>query len=726
MDTIKSKALAVLATVYGYKAFRPGQWEIIEQIMSGRDAVVLMPTGGGKSLCFQVPALLSAGCCIVVSPLIALMHDQVEALRANGIAAAEFNSLQSEDANRRAMEDACGGRLKLLYVSPERLVQDLDMIVQNVPISFFAVDEAHCISQWGHDFRPVYTQLNKLKEKCPQLPVVALTATADRLTRADIATTLGLVDPFNYVGSFDRPNLSLTAVSGATKKERLTVISNLIDKFSGGCGIVYCISRKKTEDMANALTAMGYKARCYHAGMGAQERTEVQRAFIEGKLSVVCATVAFGMGIDKSNVRWVVHNNLPGNIESYYQEIGRAGRDGLPAETVLFYSYADVITRREFLKDSGQQEINIRKLEFMQRYAEASVCRRRILLSYFNEQMEHDCGNCDNCRNPRNRIDGTLLAQKALSAVVRVHENEPMNVIIDILRGLRNSNVLTKSYDRLPTYGVGRDTDAGAWHSYILQMVQLGLVEVRYEDRLRLGVTPLGWKVLRGQSTVELAQYIPYMAIDKRAEDKRRKKDILKDSVMQLTPQQKVEKQLRKLRDALAVKNSMADYMVFSDVTLKQLAETMPLTFDDLVAVEGMSAVRIGAYGKEIVRTIARALGRKDVSVLGWSPLITKMMYDNSMDVDAIADARHFAPSTVVGHLLELHAQGHNVDLWRIVPREVYERLLPAMETLDTATEDNRALMYEEVRKECQARYGVTSRQFSDARRIYLSLNPRS
>ncbi|MDE6338021.1 MAG: ATP-dependent DNA helicase, partial [Muribaculaceae bacterium] len=374
-----------LKKYYGYSTFRPGQKEIIEQVSSGRDALVLMPTGGGKSLCYQIPALMLPGCAIVVSPLIALMNDQVEALCANGIPAAAIHSNRDEYANRELLYAASQGKLKLLYISPERLMLELDNIVERLPVSLIAIDEAHCISQWGHDFRPVYTQLSVLKQRFPNVPVMALTATADRLTREDIAHALGLDNPFVYIGSFDRPNISLRVMNDPGKKQRLRIIGSLIDKYHLDSGIVYCLSRKKTEAMHEALTEMGYKSVCYHAGLLPQEREAAQRAFVNGEAQVVCATIAFGMGIDKSNIRWVVHNNIPGNIESYYQEIGRAGRDGLPAETLMFYNFSDIITRRSFVDESGRRDINNEKLDFMQRYAEATVCRRRILLSYFSE-----------------------------------------------------------------------------------------------------------------------------------------------------------------------------------------------------------------------------------------------------------------------------------------------------------------------------------------------------
>lgn len=672
---MQTTALQILKRSYGYDSFRPGQWEIIENTLSGRDTVVLMPTGGGKSICYQIPALMSDdGCCVVVSPLISLMNDQVTALTANGIPAAAVNSLQPDAANLRAYDDAGSGRLKLLYISPERLLTDLESILENIKVSLFAIDEAHCISQWGHDFRPVYKELGRVKDRWPDVPMMALTATADRLTRLDIADCLGLKDPFVYIGSFNRPNLSLTVVNGAKKKERLQTIASLISKYPMDCGVVYCLSRKQTDAMFEALAKMDFKAGCYHAGMPAEERNKVQKEFVEGRLQVICATIAFGMGIDKSNIRWVVHNNLPGSIENYYQEIGRAGRDGLPAETILFYSYSDVITRRQFIEESSQKEINAQKLDLMQKYAEADVCRRRILLSYFSEEADYDCGNCDNCRHPKRKIDGTRYAQMALSAVVRVAEKEPVNVILEILRGLSSRNIVDKGYDRLPTHGIGRELPAPVWQAYILQMVQLGLLEIHYEDRLRLAVTPAGWKVLRGNMYVELAEYVAWGQCEAVASGMKTPRQIkAKVPKAEPTPEEKMTFELKKLRQTLAEKEGVADYLVLSDITIASLARLKPQNFEGLLEAEGLGIYKAGKYVAEILKALGKAMGKKGMPPKGYSPRVTLEMFRHGMSVKDIAAARGLMESTLTGHLLSMLEEGEKLDIWRIVSRSDYE-----------------------------------------------------
>ena len=602
MQDLERRALAVLKKFYGYESFHPMQYEVIEHVMGGNDCVVLMPTGGGKSLCYQIPALLKPGCAIVVSPLLALMKDQVDSLIANGVPAAAINSQQSEAQNREIMENVFKQNIKLLYVSPERLIADMDQWSSDMLISLIAIDEAHCISHWGHDFRPEYTQLGLVKERFPGVPIMALTATADRLTRIDLREQLGIGDAKMFIKSFDRPNISLSVVSGMSGREKLKRIVNFIEAHKGQSGIVYCLSRKNTEDMAKSLSALGINAQAFHAGMPTEKKLRIQRDFINDDLQVICATIAFGMGIDKSNVRWVIHSNMPKNIESYYQEVGRAGRDGMKADALMFYSFGDVKTLMSFANDSGQAMVNIEKLSRMQQFAEATVCRRRMLLSYFNERYDHDCGNCDVCNDPPERFNGTTLCQMALSAMVRTDQNIGFKMLIDILRGSRKSEIIAHGYDKIKTYGVGHDYSNAMWNAYLLQMLQMGLIYIAYEDDEHLKITSYGNEVLYGKRQVMLSRFYYDNYAKKPVKKAAQSIEFEGDVDMEL-----LEK-LKLTRRAIAKAHGIAPYMVFSDKVLMVMAQEKPTTKAQFGTLYGVGEFKTNAYWLQFTAVIKEHL----------------------------------------------------------------------------------------------------------------------
>ncbi len=598
--------LRTLKTYFGYDSFRPMQEKIIQQILRKKDTLVLMPTGGGKSICYQLPALMMEGTAIVVSPLISLMKDQVTALRTNGIAAAALNSSNDETDNMQIRQLCRQGKLKLLYISPERLLGEINFLLKDIQISIFAIDEAHCISQWGHDFRPEYTQLKILHKEFTNVPIVALTATADKLTREDIIKQLDLKQPEIFISSFDRPNLSLTVKRGYQQKEKNKAILAFIDSHKGESGIIYCLSRNKTESVAQMLEKHGIRVGIYHAGLSASVRNQMQDDFINDRTQVVCATIAFGMGIDKSNVRWVIHYNMPKSIESFYQEIGRAGRDGMKSDTLLFYSLADIILLSKFANESGQSLINLEKLNRMQQYAEANVCRRRILLNYFGETTEKDCGNCDVCKNPPQRFDGTIIVQKALSAIVRTEEKVATHMLIDILKGASNAELLDKGYDKIKTYGVGRDIPGRDWQDYLLQMLHLGYFEIAYNENNHLKITESGKRVLFGQEKAVLA-VIKREETTLSLQKKKRTSTVQKKTPLLLSNQTdntSLFEHLRLLRLKLAQQEVIPAYIVLSDKVLHDVSAAAPTTIEEFGAINGIGSYKKEKYGKDFVKAV--------------------------------------------------------------------------------------------------------------------------
>lgn len=664
---IADRALTTLRRFFGYSSFRPGQLEIITTVMTGRDALVIMPTGGGKSITFQIPALMLPGMTIVVSPLLSLMRDQVEALRANGIPAATINSLQTEAENRVVIDAMSAGFIKLLYISPERLVADFPKWRLTTPVSLIAIDEAHCISRWGHDFRPEYARLAEVRHLRPDIPMMALTATADRLTRDDISARLDLRSPAIFISSFDRPNLSLSVKPYPGAKTKIAEIASFIDRYPADTGIVYCLARKTTEAIAAELGRRGYRAAAYHAALPPGSRHEVQTRFRKGQLQVVVATVAFGMGIDKSNVRWVIHNNMPSCIESYYQEIGRAGRDGLPAETLMYHSVSDIIALRHFAQDSGQAALNLEKLKRIEDYAYSGICRRRVLLSYFGQEMTRDCGNCDICLSPPPRFDATIAVKKALSAIIRTDEQVGASMLVDILRGSARADLRAHGYDRIKTYGAGRDIDAPTWQAIILQMLQLGMVEIDYAQGNRLKVTPYGRRIIHATEPVMLPIARPS------ARPSRSK--ATRAGTTPVDPRRILIDALRATRSDLAAKEGIPDYMVFSDAVIEAVAAIRPDSLDAFAAIEGISDRKAAAYWPAIAKTLAKAVSGYSTPRTT-SEDITLFLFRRGHSPADIALMRGFKATTIYSHLASCISRLTTAEIDSIIDPATYAAIL--------------------------------------------------
>jgi ATP-dependent DNA helicase RecQ len=590
--------LTSLRTIFGYDSFRPHQHEIIEGLIQGQDAFVLMPTGGGKSLCYQIPALHRAGVGIVVSPLISLMKDQVDALRACGVKAEFYNSsLESAEA-RSVLAKLHGQELDLLYVAPERLMSD-EFVERlcDIPIALFAIDEAHCISQWGHDFRPEYRKLGRLRSLFPQIPMIALTATAETHTLKDILERLGLQQARCYISGFDRANIRYTVVE---KQKPFSQLSAYLQSHPEGAGIVYCLSRKRVDRVADQLVQAGFSAAPYHAGLTAGQRKKTQDEFLCDDIRIIVATVAFGMGIDKSNIRFVVHYDIPKNIEGYYQETGRAGRDGLAAEALLLFSYGDIAIARGLIENTSnpeQRRIEVHKLGTMVGYAEALSCRRRILLGYFGERLDHDCGNCDICLHPRELVDVTEDARKALSCVFRVGQRFGMAHVIDVLRGSKKERLIELGHEMLSTYGIGADKGREYWISLMRHLIHHGFLLQDVGDYSVLKLTASAWSLLHGEKGLTMAE--PRVKAKPALKRPRRKAgDMEYDHGL--------FDRLRVLRKKLADEEGVPPFVIFSDASLTQMAASLPATSEELHLIHGVGDYKLKRYGPHFLDEIRR------------------------------------------------------------------------------------------------------------------------
>ncbi|SDS33756.1 DNA helicase RecQ [Christiangramia echinicola] len=663
--------LETLKEYFGYESFRPLQKKIIENIFKKKDNLVIMPTGGGKSICYQLPAILLPEITLVISPLIALMKDQVDGLNANGVPAAFLNSSQEEADKQAIFQKIDKKEIKLLYVAPESL-QFVDRFLSDGKVSLIAIDEAHCISSWGHDFRPAYTQLGYLKNRFPSTPVLALTATADKATRNDICRQLNIPDAKKHVASFDRKNLSLDVKQGIKRFEQ---ISQFLKNRQKESGIIYCLSRKTTEELAGKLKAKGFKAEAYHAGLAHLERSQIQDDFINDEKQIICATIAFGMGIDKSNIRWVIHYNMPKNLEGYYQEIGRAGRDGLPSDTLLFHSYADVIQLQKFASNAKNEDVQLAKLDRMKQYSEALSCRRKILLSYFGEFLEEDCGNCDICRNPPEFFEGTVIAQKALSCIFRLKGTEPIGTVIDVLRGSQNEVIRRNGYEQLSTYNIGNDISWRHWQQYLIQLINLGYVEIAFDRNNHLRLTEQAKKVLFEKETVYLA-------------------DVQEEQLK--TPEEKAAtaanslfERLRQLRLKIAKEEDIPAYLIFNDAALKDMEKQRPMSDSEFLLINGVGRKKMEDYGYRFIKEIIafskdkRENKPKKKTTKGNTLKETLTLYEDGLGVEEIAKERGVAKNTIITHLLKLYDEKEEINLHQLIPISDLKAVEKAKKKLD-------------------------------------------
>ncbi len=681
---MNQQGYTILKDKFGYSSLRPSQEPVIESVLNKQDTVGIMPTGGGKSLCFQLPALLNDGLTVVVSPLIALMHDQVESLKENGIWAEYLNS-SLEDKTKDLVMEAIetnnpynheNDKLQLLYISPEKLFANDNYILnylKTINISLFAIDEAHCISSWGHDFRPEYSNLGVLKTEFSHVPIVALTATADELTRKDIVDKLKLVNPNIYISSFDRPNITYTVEN---KKDGFQQLFNFITARKGQAGIIYCLSRKSTEELAQRLNRNNIKAACYHASLSKDVKDKAYDDFMKDKVQVVVATIAFGMGIDKPNVRYVIHWNLPKSIEGYYQETGRAGRDGLPSEALLLYNIGDVFTLKKFI-DQGQEDNpylskrNVEEFRRMQHdklnrlleFCKTGHCRRRVLLQYFNEKLEQDCGNCDSCLHPKPKIDGTIIAQKIISTIFKTNQRYGSTYITEILVAGKDPRIQANSHDQLSTYGIGKDMNKILWQYYINQLIDLGFININYDGFIKtLTLDQSSIDFIKSGNSMELVAYVD----NKPSKPMKTKTGELSD-LNQL--QTKLLEALKSMRKSIAEEQNVPPYIIFGDVSLVEMVLKLPINQDQFSTITGVGKLKLENFGTTFTRLIEEFCdSNPDLqAAVEHTPLpskpnvktdtisSTKELLDQGMTYQAIAKMRKLSESTIISHVIKLY-----------------------------------------------------------------------
>jgi ATP-dependent DNA helicase RecQ len=659
-----SRASKFLKEYFGYDAFRDRQEAIVDHILAGRDALVIMPTGGGKSICYQLPALLLEGTALVISPLISLMQDQVAALTASGINAASLNSALSAIETDELLSDFKLGKLRLLYVSPEKATSlSFLSIISKQKISIVAIDEAHCVSIWGNDFRPEYAALKPILQQI-NAPKIALTATADKATQIDIRDQLGLLNAEIFLSSFERKNLNINVLSA---QNRIKTITDYVLAHNTEAGIIYCLSKKSTEQLSKKLQESGINATHYHAGMSNEARKKVQTAFQLDDIKVMCATIAFGMGIDKSNVRYVIHHNLPKNIESYYQEIGRAGRDGDHATALLFFGLGDAKILREFIEQGNASEsfkmIQITKLNRMIEFGLATSCRTNFILSYFGEHRLKKCGHCDNCIHPPKVFDGTIFAQKILSALKRLKEDVAINTLVDVLRGSNSREIISHQYNQIKTFGSLIETKREELLHYIGQLINQGFIEIDFTHFNKLKITENGNQVLFNDVNVALTALL----VKVKSEIKNNKKEIYELDLFE---------ELKKLRMALAQTAQIPAYAIFNDNTLKEMCSAKPLFEKDLLEVSGVGSYKMQQYGKEFLAVIQKFVQEKTVTVSGETHLETLKLIKENLTPDEIAKERSLSSTTIYGHAIYLYEKGEIMNLKKFISEDEIQQVM--------------------------------------------------